>query len=203
VTGARHARGDGERFSTERSKERWPSQGRAGAEAARLAALVGVEDDFAALYLAHYRRLVRALELAGLSSATAEDVAQEAFARTLARWARVRRGTNPPGYVFRVAFRLSRRRRDAWWTGTDSSAPDVAGEATLRVALRETLAAMPAGRRGCAVLCLVLGMTPEEAGRALGIAASTVRKQVQRARLDLRSSLGADSGEGVGRASGP
>src|SRR5205823_3740447 len=52
-----------------------------------------------------------ALRVAGtIDRAAAEDIAQEAFARTLGHWRRVRQGTNPAGYVYRVAFRLLRRR---------------------------------------------------------------------------------------------
>ncbi|MHB1986937.1 MAG: hypothetical protein ACYCSF_02970 [Acidimicrobiales bacterium] len=40
-------------------------------------------DDFAVVFGAHYSRVVRALELGGLDHPSAEDVAQEAFARTL------------------------------------------------------------------------------------------------------------------------
>jgi DNA-directed RNA polymerase specialized sigma24 family protein len=67
-----------------------------------------VAQDFVTVYESHYPRLVRALEIGGLDRASAEDVAQEAFARTLVHWRRVRLGTNPPGYVYRTAFRLSR-----------------------------------------------------------------------------------------------
>ena len=44
---------------------------------------------------------------------------------------------------------------------------------------------MPPRRRACALLVLAAGLTAEEAGPALGIAASTVRVQVHRARADL------------------
>ena len=65
---------------------------------------VPVTEDFAELFHTQYPRVVRALVLAG--AADAEDIAQEAFARTLRHWRRVRTGANPAGYVFRVAFRL-------------------------------------------------------------------------------------------------
>jgi DNA-directed RNA polymerase specialized sigma24 family protein len=55
-----------------------------------------VADDFVTVYEAHYPRLVRALQIGGLDRPSAEDVAQEAFARTLGHWRRVRLGTNPP-----------------------------------------------------------------------------------------------------------
>ena len=45
---------------------------------------------------------------------------------------------------------------------------------------------MPARRRACAMLCFVVGLTPKEAARSLGIAEGTVRKQLGLARDDLR-----------------
>jgi RNA polymerase sigma factor (sigma-70 family) len=76
--------------------------------------LVGT--DFVDCYQTHYRRLIRALQLSGADQATAQDVAQEAFAQAFARWRSVSKGTNPPGYVYTTAFRLLRRgrRRSAW-----------------------------------------------------------------------------------------
>jgi RNA polymerase sigma factor (sigma-70 family) len=154
-------------------------------------AAFAAERDFVAVYEEHYPRVVRALELGGLVRQEAEDVAQEAFARTLVRWRRVRRGTNPPGYVFRVAFRLARRRPPApLEVAAEASAPDDAVVAILRTDLFAALSAMPIARRRCAVLCLLAGCSPKETGRALGIAESTVRKQLELARRDLRASLG-------------
>ena len=71
--------------------------------------LDGVGEDFVATYKEHYPRLVRAPEFSGANRSTAEDVTQEAFARALGHCGRVRRGTNPAGYVHRVAFGLARR----------------------------------------------------------------------------------------------
>ena len=153
-----------------------------------------VDDDFVATYRLHYPRLIRALELSGSSRATAEDLAQEAFARTLSRWRRVRRGTNPAGYVFRVAFRLARRPSVSGVQLIDEkSSRDVAMEATLNAGVDAALSAMPLARRRCAVLCLVVGISTKDAARTLRIAESTVRKQLERARIDLRIAL-KDSG---------
>lgn len=155
-----------------------------------LEALDGVDEDFVATYKMHYPRLVRALELAGATRSTAEDVAQEAFARTFGRWVRVHRGTNPAGYVYRVAFRLARRSSSRKPVLTDvQSSSDVGGEATLRVGIDVALKAMPAARRRCAVLCLIVGLSTKDAASTLHIAESTVRKQIERARTDLRQAL--------------
>ena len=62
-------------------------------------------------YQVHYPRLVRALTLAGAAPPVAEDLAQEAFARMLTHWRRVRRGSSPAGYAYRTGFRLLHRSR--------------------------------------------------------------------------------------------
>lgn len=62
-------------------------------------------------YQVHYPRLVRALTLAGASPSAAEDLTQEAFARMLTHWGRVRRGSSPAGYAYRTGFRLLHRSR--------------------------------------------------------------------------------------------
>lgn len=156
----------------------------------------GVAPDFIEIYGAHYGRLVRALELSGLGRAGAEDVAQEAFARTLYHWRRVRQGSNPPGYAYRVAFRLARRTlarelsRSQPLEGEITAPADVAGEVATRTAVEKTLEAMPPRRRACAVLCLMGGLSTNDVARSLGIAPGTVRKQLEHAKADLRAALG-------------
>ncbi|MFZ0172704.1 MAG: sigma-70 family RNA polymerase sigma factor [Acidimicrobiales bacterium] len=152
----------------------------------------GTASDFIEVYEAHYGRLVRALEIGGLERATAEDVAQEAFARTLGHWRRVRLGTNPAGYVYRVGFRLARRsfRREESLAVEPVGSGDVAGQVATRTAVEAALAAMPPRRRACAVMCLMSGLSTKEAARSLGIAEGTVRKQLELARASLRSQLG-------------
>ena len=148
------------------------------------------------MYRIHYPRVVRALELSGASRGEAEEAAQEAFARTLGHWRRVRRGSNPAGYVYRVAFRLGRRRRFVEIPiddlATSRAAPgsgDLADHVALSLDVEQAFEAMPSARRAAAILCMVVGLTPKEAGMALGIAGSTVRKQLARAREDLRLAL--------------
>lgn len=150
-----------------------------------------VRDDFVATYREHYPRVVRALELGGLGRAEAEDCAQEAFARTLGHWRRVRTGTNPAGYVYRVAFRLARRRlADEVPLAAEEAAPgDLSDDLTDKMAAEAVIAAMPPRRRACVVLCLVVGATTREAASALRIAEGTVRKQLERGRADLRAVL--------------
>jgi RNA polymerase sigma factor (sigma-70 family) len=140
---------------------------------------------------------VRALELSGSDRTTAEDLAQEAFARALVHWPRVSGGSNPAGYVYKTAFRLARR---SWWRPRPEALPDrleeageMAGEAVTSVAIEAALAGMPPRRRACAVLCFVVGCTPKEAGAALGVAEGTVRKQLALAREALADALRDDA----------
>jgi len=152
---------------------------------------LGPGADFVDCYQAHYRRLVRALRLSGADPATAEDVAQEAFARALARWRRVSRGTNPPGYVYTTSFRLLQRaQRHVPEPPADSpSNAWTEAEATTTVAVEAVLRAMPPRRRACAVMCFVVGLSVHEAADALDIADGTVRKHLDEARRDLAAGL--------------
>jgi RNA polymerase sigma factor (sigma-70 family) len=144
-------------------------------------------EDFADLFRIHYPRLLRALTFAGADLMTAEDISQEAFARTLARWRRVRKGTNPPGYVFRVAFRLLHRRGLLPMSSLDDDIPTPGLEDAViaKVDAERCLAAMPPRRRACVILCWLLDLPPADAAEALGIAAGTVRKQLELARAQM------------------
>jgi RNA polymerase sigma factor (sigma-70 family) len=146
--------------------------------------------DFAELYLRHYSRLVRALIIAGADPHTAQDLAQEAFARTFQRWRRVRAGPNPPGYLHTIAFRLWRHRRPFTETTLDDAVlPAVPGveETALNAELvRQALADMAPRQRACVALCMYLGHSSEETAELLGISPSTVRVQLHRARQKLR-----------------
>ncbi len=164
---------------------------------------------FAALYSEHAGRVRRALMLSGADEETAADVAQEAFARTYPHWRRVQTGTNPAGYVYRVAFRELRRRGHLPdRPDGDAAAQDVMTEehgpeeralaAVAADAAVLAIRAMPPGRRACALLVLAAGLTAEEAGQALGITASTVRVQVCRARAELLALSALSSAEPAG-----
>jgi RNA polymerase sigma-70 factor (ECF subfamily) len=157
--------------------------------------------DFVECYQMHYRRLIRALQLDGADPPLAEDVAQEAFARALAHWRRVRKGPNPPGYVYTTAFRLLARaqRRSGRMVPTPAGeGPEVTtsgvsspteSTATSAVAVERALAVMPDRRRACAVMCLIVGLSVQDAAAALGIADGTVRKHLEEARRDLRAAV--------------
>ena len=152
----------------------------------------GAASDFIEVYEAHYGRLVRALEIGGLERATAEDVAQEAFARTLGHWRRVRLGTNPAGYVYRVGFRLARRsfRREESLAVEPVGSDDVAGQVATRTAVEAALAAMPPRRRACAVMCLMSGLSTKEAAARSASQKAPLSQAARASRAGCRSQLG-------------
>ena len=97
-------------------------------------------------------------------------------------------GSRPEGYVYRVAFRLLRRRGGLPDEPLDADPGSDPRDATVdeivadRLLARAALEAMPPRRRACVVLVWYLGFTSEEAAEVLGTESSTVRKQLLRAR---------------------
>lgn len=150
------------------------------------------DDDFVRFYEATFARLVAAIRVSGANLSDAEDVVQEAFARTYAHWERVREGANPSGYVYRAALRLHRRRqlrRPTSLMGVTPETNDPASEVVTALLLRETIAKMPRRQRQCVALCLLIGLTDREASRLLGLRAVTVRTHLHNARATLRQAL--------------
>jgi RNA polymerase sigma factor (sigma-70 family) len=154
-------------------------------------------EGFDEVYSRHYRRVVAAMRLNGLSVHDAEDIAQEAFARAFGGWGRIALGTNPAGYVYRSAFRLATRRRkfrsrDARLREPEPSTPpaDPVEIATNLEAVRPAVVALPRRQRERVLLCLFAGFTSVEAGRILRIRASTVPVHLATGRQALQTALG-------------
>lgn len=135
---------------------------------------------FEDFFRSEYPTLARALLLLVGDRGEAEDLAQEAMARTYERWERVRDMDSPTGYVYRAALNLHRKhlRRlavRARRVFTGSPEPDPAEAAGAAVDVRRALVQLPPGQREALVLVGWLGMTADEAGRALGIDPASVR----------------------------
>jgi RNA polymerase sigma-70 factor, ECF subfamily len=154
-------------------------------------------DSFESFFREHYRSIVRALVIVSGAEAEAEDLAQEAFARALERWERVRMMESPVGYVYRTAFNVNRNRlrhlaRSLRHRSIPVPESDPASEAETRSELRRVLARLPASQREALVLVEWLGLDAEEAGLVLGIEPTSVRGRVHRARRTINEELGGD-----------
>lgn len=151
-----------------------------------------VADGFEALFRREYAAVVRSCRAITGSTGTAEEAAQEGFARALQRWDHVRDHANPAAWVALTALRFALRqhqrdrRRDALtpsWSpadGVDAVDPDL-----VRV-----LGLLSAGQRNAVVLHHLVGMPVADVAEVLGVSAGTVKTQLHRGRSRLAELLG-------------
>jgi RNA polymerase sigma-70 factor (ECF subfamily) len=129
------------------------------------------------------------------NTATAEDLAQEAFARAYLSWPKLYPDGNPGGWVYRVATNLAlswRRRagrelRAVQRLGRRSDFTSPAPEAHPE--LHAAIAKLPARQRAAVALHYVLGLSMEECGAAMKCAPGTVKSLLHAARERLRNEL--------------
>jgi RNA polymerase sigma factor (sigma-70 family) len=152
--------------------------------------------EFGEFYGAEYRRIAKALFLLTGSGTDAEELAQEAMARTYERWARVRTMDNPVGYVYTVALNLHRRRhrRRPPKLGPPPAPQDPEAMVQERSEVAQALAMLTIEQRQAVVLVEWLGFDASQAGRLLGVDAASVRGRLHRARESLRERLGVRDG---------
>jgi RNA polymerase sigma-70 factor, ECF subfamily len=151
---------------------------------------------FEEFYEAEHGGLFGALYLITGDRHDAEDLMQEAFLKIWERWNRVRAMENPPGYLYRTAMNAFRmRRRRAAMAARRFARHLTKGEDIERAEARHevdhALSTLPARQRAALVLTELLEFDSNEAGRALGIRPSTVRKLAQQGRAAMRRSIGA------------
>jgi RNA polymerase sigma-70 factor (ECF subfamily) len=162
------------------------------AEPGEEAALAGDAPSFEEFYEANFRRVFTALCLVTGDRHESEEIAQEAFLRVFERWDRVGTLKNPTGYVFRVSMNLFRnrsRRASLALRRALSLAPpekdDLAAVETHDAVLR-LLQGLDRKQRAAVLLTAILEYSAEEAGRMLGIRASSVRSLTTRARARMK-----------------
>jgi len=112
----------------------------------------------------------------------AADIAQEAFARLLARWLRVR---EPRAYVYRIATNLV---REAWRERLrplpeDTTAPS--DPTTADIAVRLAVDALPLRYRTVVWLHYFAGLPVAEVAAVVGRRSGTVKWQLSEARARL------------------
>jgi RNA polymerase sigma-70 factor, ECF subfamily len=158
--------------------------------------------DFEAFYAANYGR-VTALVAALLGNRSeADDIAQEAFTRALARWPRLAGYELPEAWVRQVAIRLaidsSRRLRRALRTmpllrAAARPAEPEPGDALPFTALGRALSRVPLREREVLVLYYVADMTVQQIAHARGIPSGTVKARLAAGRRRLEAGLAQDA----------
>jgi len=164
----------------------------------------GAGRDFEEFYQANYGVTV-ALVMGVLGSrAEAEDVAQETFARALARWPRLSSYELPEAWVRQVALRLAtdagRRLRRAIRTSLrlrgvstvagPSAAGPAPGESLAFTALGPALMLLPLREREVIVLHYFLDLPVERIAHERRIPAGTVKARLASGRRRLERELG-------------
>jgi RNA polymerase sigma-70 factor (ECF subfamily) len=122
----------------------------------------------------------------------AQDATQEAFARALSRWRRLRGERWAAGWVMTTALNVARRslRRGAPPPEPEPtptvSHPDVEMLLDLRVAVR----ALPRRQQTAVVLYYLAGLPVAEVAGTMGCREGTVRAHLAKARTSLARDLG-------------
>lgn len=152
---------------------------------------LGFEEFFRVENPALYRRLW----LITGDRSEAEDIMQEAFLKLWERWERVGEIHDPAGYLYRTAMNIFRRRYRRGILAIRRSlamtpAEDEFARAEDRQVVRRILSTLTPRQRAALVLTEMLGFTSEEAGRALGIRAGTVRALAHQGRAAFAQAMG-------------
>jgi RNA polymerase sigma factor (sigma-70 family) len=156
--------------------------------------------ELAALYDQEAGRLVAYLVStdAALGWQDAEDLAQEAFLVTRARWPLVRCYKSPAAFVFRTAHllkknhhRLSHRRAADPFARLEELMPASAADVEAAMDLHGALDLLPERQRQVVLLRELVGFSVRETAAILGLSEGTVKSTRSDALQRLRAKLGA------------
>ncbi|GAA2649038.1 SigE family RNA polymerase sigma factor [Paractinoplanes durhamensis] len=156
------------------------------------------EADYAHFVRTRTHALLRSAYLLTGDQHLAEDLVQEALARTHRAWLRLERPENAEAYARKVMYHAQvsfwRRPRVAEvlpgeFTTDPAGADDPAEAAVQRLTLRRALLALSAKQRAVIVLRYFEDHTEAEAAHLLGVSVSTVKTQTGRALDRLRALL--------------
>jgi RNA polymerase sigma-70 factor (ECF subfamily) len=147
---------------------------------------------FEEFYEATFRRVFTALCLVTGNRHEAEEIAQDAFLRVFERWDRVRSLEDPIGYLFRVSMNVFRSRYRRALLGlrrelllAPAPTDDLAAIETQDEVVR-LLRGLDPKQRAAVLLTSILDYSAEEAGKMLGLRASSVRSLTTRARARMK-----------------
>ena len=155
---------------------------------------VGIPRTFEEFFTTNSQDLYGSLWLVTRHRFEAEEIAQEAFLKVWERWDRVAEMDDPVGYLYRTAMNVwrSRGRRAAVAIRRVVHAIPTDDDLVVieeRDVVVRALAPLTPRQRAALVLTDLLGLTSEEAGKALGVRPSTVRVLAARGRDRLRDEM--------------
>ena len=153
---------------------------------------------FEAFFEREARTLFRRLCAVTGDASEAEEIMQDAFLALWERWERVGAMDDPTGYLYRTSMNVFRKRgrraalairRRLALVPDPAPFADIDEQQDVVAALRE----LSPRQRAAVVLLDVLDYSSEDAGKALGITAGTVRGLASRARDTLRRRMSEDA----------
>jgi RNA polymerase sigma-70 factor (sigma-E family) len=171
--------------------------------ASRPAPRLGADEAVTALYLAHYRGLVRLAALLLDDTGAAEEVVQDAYVRMHGSWRRIRDPQAAVGYLRTTVLNLARsrlRHRQVARRHAPAPPPDAASAeqgALDRLEHDRVVAALrrlPDRQRECLVLRYYADLSEAEIAVAMGISAGAVKSHASRGMAALRVALEAHRG---------
>ena len=150
---------------------------------------------FEEFYEATRRGLFTALCLVTGNRHEAEEIAQDAFVRVFERWDHIGMLDDPTGYLFRVSMNVFRSRYRRASLGlrrtlflSPAETDDLAAVETHDAVVR-LLQGLDPKQRAAVLLTAILDYSAEEAGRMLGLRASSVRSLTTRARAQMKQKV--------------
>jgi RNA polymerase sigma factor (sigma-70 family) len=142
----------------------------------------------------HWPGLARSLSTFTGDPALGQDLAQEALARTVARWGRVRRMRSPGGFAYRVGVNLARdelRRRGRPQPAMGETVHDD-GDATVRLAVAEAVASLPERQRLAVSLRYLADLSVVQTAEVMRCRPGTVKSLCSQATRALQTSPALD-----------
>ena len=133
-------------------------------------------------------RLRRAL-VAGFGAAVGREAAADALAWAWQNWGRVTGLENPVGYLYRVGRTLAIRSGARDVPVADPAPAIVSPDDSFEPGLAPAIARLSEAQRCAVVLVVGFGYTLRDAAEVLGVTASTVHRDCERALTRLRSEL--------------
>ena len=149
-----------------------------------------MEEDPEAFCRRHWRPLARSLALYTGDVALGQDLAQEALARVLARWGRVRRMRSPGGYAYRIGVNLARDAMRARSRQVAETAERQVGtpDTSARLVIDDALAGLPPRQRLAVSLRYLADLSVTQTADAMGCRPGTVKALCHQATQRLQTS---------------
>ena len=164
-------------------------------EAAEAAPVADQAPTFEEFYAANFKRVFSALCLVTGNRHEAEEIAQDSFVRVYERWEKVGALDDPAAYLFRVSMNVFRNRYRRVSLGlrralflAPTTTDDLAAVETHDEVVR-LLRGLDRNQRAAVLLTAILDYSAEDAGRMLGIRASSVRSLTARARAQMKQEV--------------